>query len=222
MTPSEWRAGGHINFEIQSEDQLLNDDTSVGAAMAGYGIVETRSGSDGQRRWEIACGVLPAAIVEIVDVPDLEVAYVRHTGHYQGSADVFTDIFARLMNWAEARGLVNPESWLLSVYHDNPGITDDDRLRVSACLSVPAATTAEGDVGRMRLDGGQCAVARFELGDQDYGTAWFALMCGWLPDSGYEPDDRLPFERYPMEISTTSEDTQVVDIAIPVRPLRRY
>jgi len=59
------------------------------------------------------------------------------------------------------------------------------------------------------------------LGVDDYPHAWFAVAGGWLPDSGYEPDDRLPFERYPVSAATTSENTEVVDICIPVRPLRR-
>jgi AraC family transcriptional regulator len=110
----------------------------------------------------------------------------------------------------------------MAVYHDNPSITSDDKLRVSACIDVPAAIAAEGEIGRMRIEGGKCAMAHFELGVQDYGQAWFALVGGWLPDSGYEPDDRLPFERYPVAATTTSADKEVVDIYFPVRPLRRY
>lgn len=172
--------------------------------------------------WDIKCGHLERSSVEIIDVPDLEVAYVRRTGRYQGLGEVFADIFSRLMTWAGPRELVKRDSWLLAVYHDNPSITEDDKLRVSACVDVPSDTPADGEIGRMRLEGGPCAVARFELGEKDYTDAWFALAGGWLPDSGYEPDDRLPFERYPVGLSTTSPDTEVVDICLPVRPLRRY
>jgi AraC family transcriptional regulator len=222
MSASEWRGGGHVSYEDAAGESLADLLANVGVPIAGYGIIGTRPNPSGNRlSWEIACGHLPPTTVEIVDVPDLEVAYVRHTGHYQGEADVFTDIFTRLMTWADAHGLVNDDSWVISIYHDNPGITDDEKLRVSACVNVPTETRAEGDIGRMRLAGGPCAVARFVLGDQDYGAAWFAVSCGWMPDSGYEPDDRLPFERYPVGAATTSAGTEVVDICIPVRPLRR-
>ena len=223
MSASEWRQGGHRSYEDVAGDSLADLLENVGTPVDGFGILGTQPNASGSRlAWKIACGHLPPTTVEIVDVPRLEVAYVRHTGHYQGEAEVFTDIFTRLMTWADARGLVNEDSWILSIYHDNPGITDDDKLRVSACVSVPAETSAEGDIGRMSLDGGSCAIARFELGDQDYGAAWFAVSCGWMPDSGYEPDDRLPFERYPVSAFTTSTGAEVVDICIPVRPLRRF
>jgi AraC family transcriptional regulator len=220
MTASEWRDGGFARWEKTSVQELV---ASVGDLREGFGIIRTSLSSDGDRLvWEIGCGDLAPTVVDVVNTPDLEVAYVRHTGPYQGAVDVFADIFNRLMNWAGPRGLVNANSWVMAVYHDNPSITDDERLRVSACIDVPSGTEATGDVGTMHLGGGPCAVARFELGSQDYGKAWFALAGGWLPDSGYEPDDRLPFERYPVGAATTSDKSEVVDIYLPVRPLRRY
>ena len=219
MSASDWRQGGHLDYE--GEETAADLVEGMATPAEGYGILGTRPGIGGHRlAWEIACGPLPATSVEIVEMPDLEVAYVRHTGRYQGEVEVFADLFTRLMTWANANGHLHDDSWVLSVYHDNPGITDDDRLRVSACIDVPANTTAGGGIGRMRLDGGPCAVARFELGDQDYPAGWYAVSCGWLPDSGYEPDDRLPFERYPVGAATAAPGTQVVDICIPVRPLR--
>lgn len=223
MSATEWREGGYLGFEGEDNVSVRDLLGNLGATRDGFGITGMRPNRTGMGlSWEINCGDLDPTLVEVVDVPDLEVAYARHTGRYQGAAEVFTDIFTRLMTWAGARDLVTEDSWVLAVYHDNPSITEDDKLRVSACLDVPAGTSADGEIGRMRLEGGACAIARFELGVQDYGTAWFALAGGWLPDSGYEPDDRLPFERYPADAATTSAETEVVDICLPVRPLRRY
>ena len=160
--------------------------------------------------------------VTVEKIPALNVAYVRHTGRYQGLAEVFADLFTRLMTWAQPRGLVRPDSQILSVYHDNPSITEDDRLRVSACITVPPGTETSGDVGQMIVEGGRFAVGHFTLGDQDYGEAWYSLAGGWLPWSGYEPDDRHPYERYPFDESDTNPDKRRVDICLPVRPLRRY
>ena len=221
MSASDWREGGYLTHEDASGTSVLDLLGNLVASNDGYGVVRTRVDDSGPVWW-IECGDLAPTQVEIVDVPDLEVAYVRHTGPYQGAPEVFAAIFDKLMTWAVPRGLVTDASWVLSIYHDNPSITSDERLRVSAGIDVPAATLAEGEIGRMSLPGGPCAIARFELGARDYGKAWYAVAGGWLPDSGFEPDDRLPFERYPTNVSTASADTEVVDICIPVRPLRRY
>ena len=216
MSATQWRTGGHLGYEDSSVLDLL---AGMGAPSDDYGILDITAAGGGLQ-WEIACGDLPSTVVEVVDLPDLDVAYVRHTGRYQGAAEVFDDIFNRLMTWAGPRGFISDDSWVLAVYHDNPGITDDDKLRVSACIDVPAGTAATGQIGRMRLPGGKCAVARFELGVMDYAKAWFAVAGGWLPDSGYEPDDRLPFERYPLVATETPKGKEIVEIYMPVRPLR--
>lgn len=91
---------------------------------------------------------------------------------------------------------------------------------MSACLNVPSETEPSGQIGRMQIDGGTYAVGHFELGEMDYPQAWFALAGGWLPDGGYEPDDRYPFERFYVARPATSPEREVVDIWLPVRPLR--
>jgi AraC-like DNA-binding protein len=100
--------------------------------------------------------------------------------------------------------------------------TDLAGRRVSACITVPPGTETSGDIGQMIVEGGRFAVGHFTLSDQDYGEAWYSLAGGWLPSSGYEPDDRHPYERYPFDESDTNPDKRRVDICLPVRPLRRY
>ena len=145
--------------------------------------------------------------VEVKDMPDLHVAYVRHTGPYQGNSELFGDLFGRLMTWAAPRGLLRfPETMVLAVYHDDPGITDEDKLRVSACITVPEDTLVEGEVGKMTVPG-------------EYGEAWDFVFGKWLPESGYQPDDRLCYELYHGGPDEHPEGKHVVDICIPVRPL---
>ena len=86
-------------------------------------------------------------------------AYVRHIGPYQGSVEVFAAIFEKLMRWAQPRGLLaDPQAQVLAVYHDDPSVTDDAKLRVDACLSVPDDTPVDREIGRMTVPGGQFAV----------------------------------------------------------------
>ena len=223
MSASEWRAGGYLDYEASPGETVRDTIGNIGRIDETYGIAEALYDSNNRRNvWRVRCGSLGIVKVTVEQLPDLDVAYVRHTGPYQGMGEVFTDLFHRLMRWAEPRGLVTPDAWLLAVYHDNPSITEDDKLRVSACLGIPQDTAVGGDVGRMRLPGGTCAVGYFELGESDYGEAWYSLAAGWLPDSGYEPDDRHPFERFPIGAATASPGKEAVEIWLPVRPLRSY
>jgi AraC family transcriptional regulator len=162
------------------------------------------------------------AIKADVDVRDLAprpVAYLRRVGPYQGDGALFGRLWNSLLQWAVPRGLFRPpETEMLCVYHDDPGITEAARLRLSVCITVPATTQPDGAIGRMTVAGGRYAVARFRLANDEYGAAWEAMYGGWLPQSGYQPDDRPAFEAYPGG-GPDEPGRQVVDVYVPVRPL---
>ncbi|MCP4111222.1 MAG: GyrI-like domain-containing protein [Desulfobacteraceae bacterium] len=158
--------------------------------------------------------------IEVKDMPELNVAYVRHIGPYKGDSELFEGLFEKLMKWAGPRGLIQfPETQCLSVYHDNPEITDEDKLRTSVCMTVPKDTRVEGEIGQMAIPGGKFAVANFEINSNEFEDAWNALMGGWMPESGYQPDDRLCYEICHNNPKEHPENKHVVDICVAVKPL---
>lgn len=154
--------------------------------------------------------------VEVKELPELHVAYVRHIGPYPGIAKAIE----KLMKWAGPRELINfPETTLLGVYHDNPEITEESKLRSSACITVPEGTPVDGEVGKMTIPGGLFAVAHVEIDPDQYGEAWDKLMGEWFPESGYQPDDRMCYEIYLNDPEQHPQGKHIVDICEPVRPL---
>jgi len=158
--------------------------------------------------------------VEVKTVEEMNVAYVRHTGPYKGDENLFSDLFNRLCTWAGPRDLLaDPDLKMLAVYHDNPDVTDDKNLRVSVCMTVPESTEVSGEVGSMIIPGGKYAIGHFEINADQYEEAWNALYGNWLPSSGYQPDDRPPFELYRNDPKNHPEGKHIVDIYLPVKPL---
>jgi AraC family transcriptional regulator len=158
--------------------------------------------------------------VEVKEIPDLHVVYIRHTGPYKGDSALFQRLFEKLFKWANARGLVNfPETQMITVYHDNPEVTDENKLRISVCLTAPENTEVDGEIGKMKVSGGKYAVGHFELKADQYQDAWDTIYGKWLPESGYQPDDRACFELYLNNPGEHPENLHVVDIYIPVKPL---
>ena len=154
--------------------------------------------------------------VEVKEMPDLHVAYYRHVGSYSGVGEAFE----KLMRWAGPRGLLKfPKTLMLGVYHDDPQITETSRLRSSACITVPEGTEVGGEIGTMTVPGGRFAVASFKITHEQFGEAWDELMGKWLPESGYQPDDRPCYELYRNDPKTDPEGKFIVDICVPVKPL---
>jgi len=155
--------------------------------------------------------------VEIKEFPKMTVAYVRYTGPYAGDENLFESLWNKLFAWAGPRNLMgNPDFKLIAMYHDDPNITDEEKLRTSLCIGVPANTKVDGDIGKMDIEGGTYAVASFELNGKQFAEAWQWVYSEWLPQSGYQPDDKAPFEMYPKK---PENNIYYTDICIPVKPL---
>ncbi len=168
--------------------------------------------------WRIEMPEALNTTVRVERRPEFSVAYLRHVGPY-GQADVVPRLLATLRSWAVGRDLFDAQTRTLLVAHDNPNVTDHDKLRLSVCLTVPPDTEAEGDVGRMTIPGGKFAVGHFEILPQRIGEAWDVLMGEWMPGSGFQPDDRLCYEEALGDPRQHPEGKIVLDICVPVRPL---
>jgi AraC family transcriptional regulator len=155
--------------------------------------------------------------VEVMTLPKKTLAYIRYIGAYQGNEGLFGDLWGKLCGWAGPRGLLGlPETEFIVVYHDDPNITEPDKLRMSVSVTVPPDTKVDGEVGKMELDGGRYMVALFEVNATEFSAAWEWVYGSWLPASGYQPDDGPCFERY---VEEPANGMFKVEICVPVKPL---
>ena len=157
--------------------------------------------------------------VEVKEIPQETVAYVRHIGPYAGNEALFGELYGRLCQWAGPRGLISEDAKFVSIYHDNPEITEEAKLRVSICLVVPEGTDVDGDINIMSIPGGKYAIGHFEIDVTEYGEAWSFLCGDWLSTSGYEPDDRPCFEMMMNDPKNHPEGKHQVDIYEPIKPI---
>jgi len=155
--------------------------------------------------------------VEIRELPKMTLAYIRHIGPYKGDDQLFQNLWNRLFAWAGPRGLIGGRDFRsLVIYHDDPNVTIEDKLRMSVCITVPPETKVDGEIGRMELEAARYVIARFEVNAQQFQEAWDWLYGEWFPASGYQPDEKLCFEMYPEE---PRDGKFVVDICVPVKPM---
>ena len=153
---------------------------------------------------------------QVKEMPEMNVVYIRHRGPYNQVGEAIH----KIMKWCSARDLIHfPETRILTVYHDDPNITEKEKLRSDACVTVPQGTRVEGEVGTYVIPGGKFAVASVEIAADEFGEAWDKLVGEWIPEQGYQSDDRLCYEISLNDPKQHPEGKFMVDICEPVKPL---
>ncbi|MDR2920079.1 MAG: AraC family transcriptional regulator [Tannerella sp.] len=153
--------------------------------------------------------------IEVKEMPEMKAVYCRHIGpfHLIGQA------YEKVMKWSVPRGLFTPGvSKTATVTHDDPSVTELEKIRQSACIIVDEDVKVEGEIGKLTILSGKYAVGRFELAQDEFEKAW-NTMCRWFTESGWQQGDGCTYELYHNDYNTHPEKKHIVDICIPVKPL---
>ena len=154
--------------------------------------------------------------VQVRELPPRHVAYMRYVGPFGPHG--IPETWEKLRTWLATRDL-RPDV-TLGVSHDDPSITAPDRCRYDACVPVPPDFQADRWVNLIDIPGGKYAVREFVGTAHEIVGAWDQIFRTWLPDSGWQPDDRPCYELYPRDPNVdTKTRTFRCDLCLPVRAL---
>ena len=170
--------------------------------------------------WRNTMSTVQAKSIEAKDLPAKSLAYVRHMGPYASDEKLFEKLFGSVFSWAGPRGLYKPgQSETIAVYHDNPEITEQEKLRISVGVTVPPDTSCNGEISLMEIPAGQYVCAKFEIDVSEYGAAWNAVMCDWLPQSGWQPGEGPCYECYLNDPKQHPQGKHIFEVRMNVKPL---
>ena len=218
VTPTAWRRGGYRVWarkhgvqlrKIHQADRKANQATAIGFS-------QNRdlwpSGRHRKKRGK-------TMQVEMRTLPDTRVAYMRHVGPY-GSSSI-TKMWQRFAAWCDANGLMTPRPTMYGISQDSPKITAPDKCRYDACVPVAAGFQPQpnAEIGVETVAGGRYACARFTGTAAEIHAAWMRFIGQWIPDSGYQCDNRPTLELYEPEF-TVDPKTGAFSclLCMPVRP----
>ena len=179
-----------------------------------------------KKEWE-SSRVPVTGQITIENLEEKQIAYVRHTGTYETLAQEYANLIQTLFVHAQNQHLFEDgqgtfQNWILAIYHDNPEFGEENQFRTSLCLTVPEDIQIheDGVLGRMKLEGGLYAVGHFQIQQEQYGDAWNYMYQEWVTGSGYVPRNSYPFEVYRNDPNTDERHINVVDIYVPIEPIR--
>lgn len=156
--------------------------------------------------------------IEIVNT-ELKVIYVRFKGTYSEFRKASRKMFNELFDFAKKNDLIiEDKTKILTIYHDNPFITDSKNLKTSIAMTVsPNVNIIEDDKICTMSFSGKYAILHYDLSLNEYEEAWQYAYQEWLFGSSNEkPRDDFPFELYVTEPPKNFKGKSLTDIYIPI------
>ena len=146
-------------------------------------------------------------------LPDLHLAYIRHTGSYGKVANSFQ----RLMIWAATHLILKLKPTTLGIVHDNPDLTDEEKIRFDACVIVSKAVKPKGEIGYKKIEGGKFAVFRYKGAYENFYTVYDYIYNVCVFKMGWELEDKPALEWYIKSPPFTKPENYITDFYLPIK-----
>jgi AraC family transcriptional regulator len=189
MSPTAYRQGGR------------NDRASV-VSQTAASMWERQSTTTGDETVE----------VRLENCKPMRVAFIRHVGPYRecGAA------WEKLCKFAAERGWFSPNIRRIGIGHDFPDVTEPDKIRYDACLTVDDQFKATGEVGVQEIPGGLYAIVTHRGPYEKFEETYHQLFREWVPTCGHELRSFPCFELYHNDPGTARPEDLVTDIYVPL------
>jgi AraC family transcriptional regulator len=149
----------------------------------------------------------------IKTVPDLHLAYIRHTGSY----DKVGPAFQRLMFWAATHWVLKLKPVTIGIVHDNPDLTSEDKIRFDACVLVTKEVHPKGEIGYKKIEGGKFAVFTYKGTYEGFYPVYDYIYNRCLFEHRFELADKPALEWYIKSPPFYKPHHFVTDFCIPIK-----
>ncbi|AIQ15915.1 transcriptional regulator [Paenibacillus sp. FSL H7-0357] len=155
-------------------------------------------------------------VITIKELPEYEVAYVRHVGSYLDTHVAWD----KLGRWASWQGLTPNNHYFIGISLDDGNLVEEFACRYDACVTLPSGFERSGHTKHVEfktLSGGMYAVYPYYDTIDKFVLAYQNVFSLWLPDSEYDADDRPCLEFCMNDPAKDKEGKCKVDLYIPVK-----
>jgi len=151
---------------------------------------------------------------KIKTIESKTVIYVQSTGPYSESA---SRAWTKVCDFAAKKKLFGWKTSFIGISHDSPDITEAEKLRYDACMTIRKTVIPEGEIGVKTIEGGRYAIFRHKGSYNHLNDSYQYIYSTWMAESGAEPDDKPCFEIYINSPDKVSPEKLITDIYIPIQ-----
>jgi len=102
----------------------------------------------------------------------------------------------KMIQWAEQSNIKEHANKRYAICHDNPMITPVEKCRYDASIEVDESVQVNRPLSVAHIPEGDYAIAYYKGAGDKVSHFYMEIYSGWLPDSGFEPDDFPPVAHY--------------------------
>lgn len=152
------------------------------------------------------------AEIAIAELQEIQLAGMMQIGDF----DKVGGMYQQLIEWGQTKGVLPTIGFkAITIYHDNPNVTNLQKVRYSACVTINQPVEADGGIRPLTIKKGLYAVGRFEIDGAEIPKAWKSMNV-WVVEQGYEFRDGDFFEIYYNDSKTHPQKKFIIDICIPL------
>jgi len=157
--------------------------------------------------------------ITVERTPGRHLLFVRHQGYEQllAPGESFLDLWADLFAYADAHRIDYSSEVLVGITHDDPYVTDEQRIRFDACIQVGGPVSAAHPAAYRYLPSRLCVARRHHGGLKEIAKTFAHIGVDWLPSTGYGLAAAPPFETY--HIARTADGEMQLHYADAYVPL---
>lgn len=152
---------------------------------------------------------------KFVELENKKSIYIRLSGAYN-ELD-FSGTYAKLWNFVKEQKLYSAGIESIGIYHDDPKVTEANKLRSDVCLVIHKPVQPKGEIGVKEIQGGRYAVFLYQGPYNTLGVVYDTIFVQWLPESGCELRNVPMFEKYMNDPSKITPEKLKTEIYIPVQ-----
>jgi len=151
---------------------------------------------------------------KIMNLEPKQAIYLKLTGGYQ-TLD-FSNAWGRLWQFVKENKLFSAGIEHVAIYHDDPKVTEESKLRTDICLILPKKAEPKGEIGVKTIKGGKYAMFLYTGSYENLGTVYDTIYGKWLPESGQKLRNYHCFEKYITNPDDTPPEKSKTEIYVPI------
>lgn len=151
---------------------------------------------------------------KIVDIEPKNAIYIRLYGDYR-TID-YCGAYEKLWAYVKDNKLFTAGIEHLTQCHDDPHVTESDKLRTDVCLVIHKPVLSQGEIGVKEIAGGKYAIFTYLGPYSELDKVFDTIYRNWFPKSEYQLRMAQGFEKYLNNLSNTVPEKLKTEIYIPV------